>query len=92
MVADVQAARLGKSAFILEPGRHLGGMTASGLSWTDLGNAPDRIKALGGLAREVYRRIAAEYGMKPGAEFTPPKSNGKTRVGIDFAKPASLSF
>ena len=92
VVAAVQAARLGKSAVILEPGRHLGGMTSGGLSWTDVGNAPDRINALGGLAREVYRRIGAEYGMRPGAEFTPPKSNDKTRVGVDFAKPASLSF
>jgi hypothetical protein len=92
VVAAAQAARMGKSAVILEPGRHLGGMTAGGLSWTDVGNAPDRINALGGLAREIYQRIGAAYGMQPGTEFDPPKSDDATRVGVDFAKPPSLSF
>lgn len=92
IVAAVQAARLGKSVIVLEPGKHLGGMTAGGLSWTDVGNAPDRIKAIGGLAREVYRRIGAAYGMKPGTEFLAPKSTDAARTGVDFAKPPSLSF
>ncbi|BBO33683.1 FAD-dependent oxidoreductase [Lacipirellula parvula] len=92
VVAAVQAARLGKSAIIIESGRHLGGMTSGGLSWTDVGNAPDRIDAIGGLAREVYRRIGAEYGVAPGKEFAPPATDDATRVGVDFAKPASLSF
>jgi hypothetical protein len=92
VVAAVQAARMGKSAVIVEPGRHLGGMTSGGLSWTDVGNAPDRIDAIGGLAREVYRRIGAEYGVAPGQEFDPPPTDDASRVGVDFAKPASLSF
>lgn len=92
VVAAVQAARMGKTAIILEPGKHLGGMTAGGLSWTDVGNAPDRIRAIGGLTREVYQRIGAAYGMKPGTEFDPPKSADATRTGVDFAKPPSLSF
>ena len=92
VVAAVQATRLGKTATILEPGKHLGGMTAGGLSWTDVGNAPDRIKAIGGLTREVYQHIGAAYGMKPGTEFNPPKSHDATRTGVDFAKPPSLSF
>ena len=83
---------MGKTAVIVEPGRHLGGMTAGGLSWTDVGNAPDRIRAIGGMSREFYRRVGAEYGMAPGTEFDPPKATDATRTGVDFAKPASLSF
>ena len=92
VVAAVQAARMGKTVILLEPGKHLGGMTAGGLSWTDVGNAPDRTRAIGGLTREVYQRIGAAYGMKPGTEFDPPKSTDATRTGVDFAKPPSLSF
>lgn len=92
VVAAVQAACMGKSAVIVEPGPHLGGMTSGGLSWTDVGNTPDRIDAIGGLAREVYRLIGAEYGVAPGKEFEPPAATDATRVGVDFAKPASLSF
>jgi hypothetical protein len=92
VIAAVQAARMGKSAVIVEPGRHLGGMTAGGLSWTDVGSGPDRIRAIGGLTREFYRRAGAAYGMAPGTEFDPPKSTDATRKGVDFAKPASMSF
>lgn len=92
VVAAVQAARMGKTVILLEPGQHLGGMTAGGLSRTDIGNAPDRTRAIGGLTREVYQRIGAAYGMKPGTEFDPPKSTDATRTGVDFAKPPSLSF
>jgi len=55
--AAVQAARLGKSAVLIESGRHLGGLTSGGLGATDIGNK----KAIGGIAREFYRRVARHY-------------------------------
>ncbi|MGB7160086.1 MAG: FAD-dependent oxidoreductase [Tepidisphaeraceae bacterium] len=91
VVAAVQAARSGKSAIILEPGRHLGGMSASGLSWTDVGSA-DRIWVLGGIAREFYRRVGKHYGQQPDAVFESPTTRDATRTGYDFPKPPSLSF
>src|SRR5687767_2866859 len=60
VVAAVQAARMSKKAVIIEPGRHLGGMTAGGLSWTDVGTS-ERVRAIGGIAREVYERIGLHY-------------------------------
>jgi glycine/D-amino acid oxidase-like deaminating enzyme len=57
VAAAVQAARLGKSVVLIEPGRHLGGMTSGGLGATDFGKKP----AIGGLAREFYRRVARHY-------------------------------
>lgn len=92
VIAAVQAARLGKSAVIIEPGRHVGGMSSGGLSWTDIGSSPDRMRALGGLAREFYARIGAQYGMKPGTEFESPATEDATRTGVDFSKPPSLAF
>jgi hypothetical protein len=55
--AAVQAARMGKSVLLIEPGRHLGGMTTGGLGATDIGNKA----AIGGIAREFYRQIKEHY-------------------------------
>jgi hypothetical protein len=57
VAAAVQASRMGKSVVIAEPGRFLGGMTTSGLGATDIGNKA----AIGGIAREFYRRVARHY-------------------------------
>ncbi len=93
VVAAVQAARMGKSVVLVEPGNHLGGMMAGGLSWSDVGSA-DRAKLFGGLAREVFERIGKHYGQDPQTVFdvTAPDSVGRTRKGIDFLRPPSLAF
>lgn len=57
VAAAVQAARLGKSVVLVSPDAHLGGLSSGGLGWTDSG----RKEAVGGLAREFYRRIKAHY-------------------------------
>jgi hypothetical protein len=57
VVAAVQAARMGKSVVIVEPGRHLGGLTSGGLGGTDHG----RKETVGGVAREFYSRVKAHY-------------------------------
>jgi len=58
VVAAVQVARLGKRAVIAEPGGHLGGMTSGGLSAVDIGDP----RTVGGLAREYFTRLVANYG------------------------------
>ncbi|MFT3784201.1 MAG: FAD-dependent oxidoreductase [Nibricoccus sp.] len=67
VIAAVQAARLGLRTVILEPGPKIGGMTASGLGLTDLGHKA----AIGGLAREFYRRVGKEYGVSEAWTFEP---------------------
>jgi hypothetical protein len=57
VVAAVQAAKLGKTVVIIEPGKHLGGLTSGGLGATDIGNKG----AIGGLSRDFYRRIRTYY-------------------------------
>ena len=57
VVAAVQVARQGRSVVLIEPGRHLGGVTAGGLGATDMGNK----QAIGGMAREFYIRLRKAY-------------------------------
>ncbi len=57
IAAAIQTARMGKRAILIEPSRHVGGLTAGGLGATDIGNKG----AIGGIAREFYERIARHY-------------------------------
>lgn len=55
--AAVQTSRMGKSVVLLSPDRHLGGLSSSGLGYTDTGNK----EVIGGLAREFYGLIYDHY-------------------------------
>ncbi|HEY1065711.1 MAG TPA: FAD-dependent oxidoreductase, partial [Pirellulales bacterium] len=57
VAAAVQTARMGKTALIIEPGEHLGGLTSGGLGATDIGNKG----AIGGISREFYQRVKKYY-------------------------------
>jgi len=56
-MAAVQARRMGKSAVIVCPDQHLGGLSSGGLGFTDTGNKA----VIGGLAREFYHRVWQHY-------------------------------
>jgi hypothetical protein len=62
VIAAQQVINLGKTVILVGPDRHLGGLSAGGLGWTDSGNKA----VIGGLSREFYHRIYMEY-QKPGA-------------------------
>jgi hypothetical protein len=57
IAAAVQATRLGKSVIVVSPDKHLGGLAAGGLGFTDTGNKA----VIGGIAREFYQRIYQHY-------------------------------
>lgn len=57
VIAAAQAAKSGKSVVLISPTTHLGGLTTSGLGWTDLGDS----SILGGLSREFYQRVYQHY-------------------------------
>ncbi|MEM9674416.1 MAG: FAD-dependent oxidoreductase [Bacteroidota bacterium] len=57
VTAAVQAAKMDKSVIMVSPDKHLGGLTAGGLGWTDTGNK----SVIGGLAREFYHRVYQHY-------------------------------
>jgi ribulose 1,5-bisphosphate synthetase/thiazole synthase len=58
VVAAYTAARYGKSVLLIEPGKHVGGMSSGGLGLTDIGNK----YAISGIALDFYRRIGKHYG------------------------------
>lgn len=57
VTAALQAKRMGKSVVMVCPEKHLGGLTAGGLGWTDSGNKT----VIGGLSREFYHRVWQQY-------------------------------
>ena len=68
VVAAATARARGKSVLLVEPGRHLGGMSSGGLGWTDFGNKA----AVGGRSLDFYRRVGKAYGKdEPAWTFEP---------------------
>ncbi len=62
VAAAIQSARQGNTVVLLDPDGWVGGLTTSGLGATDVGNKD----AIGGIAREFYRRLRTHYDT-PGA-------------------------
>ena len=57
ITAAVQVVKMGKTVLVVSPDKHLGGLTASGLGFTDTGNK----SVIGGLSREFYQRVFNYY-------------------------------
>lgn len=70
IVAAIQAARMGKSVIVIEPGQHIGGLTSGGLGYTDSGNKA----VVGGIAREFYQLLKKHYDKPENWKFDTPKS------------------
>jgi hypothetical protein len=62
VTSAIQVARMGRSVIIVSPDKHPGGLSSSGLGFTDTGNKV----VIGGLAREFYQLLYLHY-MKPEA-------------------------
>ncbi len=74
ITAAIQAKRLGHSVILIEPTRHLGGLTTGGLGATDIGNKG----AIGGMSREFYQRIKKYYQQEQvWVHSARPKDNGE---------------
>ncbi|HYP15711.1 MAG TPA: FAD-dependent oxidoreductase [Opitutus sp.] len=85
IIAALTAARLGRSVLLLESGPRIGGMTTSGLGFTDIGNKA----AIGGLAREFYRRVGKRYGVAEAWTFEPGAAES---VFVQWLAEASVPF
>src|SRR3954470_5502496 len=86
-IAAVQAGRMGKSVVLIEPTKHLGGMTSGGLGATDMGNQA----AIGGVAREFYSRILKYYGDRSKWKSETPEEYAR-REGHYVLKDAMFGF
>lgn len=58
VIAAYTAKMQGKKVILVEPGKHLGGLSSGGLGYTDIGNK----YAVRGLGLDFYRRIGQHYG------------------------------
>ena len=82
VAAAIAAAREGKSVLLLEPGRHLGGLTTGGLGATDIGNKA----AIGGIAREFYERIYQHYAKAESWTWEKPQEVAKNAAGQETGR------
>jgi hypothetical protein len=73
----VQVHRMGLSVMIVSPDKHLGGMSSSGLGFTDTGNK----EVIGGLAREFYQLIYRHYQMPEAWRWQKKSEYGNTGQG-----------
>lgn len=67
VMTAVKCARLGKTVLLLQPGKHLGGLTTGGLGWTDYGKKD----VIGGMARQFYRDLGHDGGKNEEWHFWP---------------------
>jgi hypothetical protein len=57
VTAAIQAAKMEKKVIMVSPAKHLGGLSSSGLGFTDVGDK----SVIGGLSREFYHRVYQHY-------------------------------
>lgn len=86
IIAAVQTKSMGKSVVLVEPGKHLGGLTSGGLGATDIGNKA----AIGGLARNFYHRLARHYAQESSWQFE-TKAEYFTKRASQQAQPSNLN-
>jgi len=83
VIAAYTAAKLHKKVILIEPGKHLGGLSTGGLGYTDIGNK----YAITGLARDFYRRLGKHYGKFEQWIFEP---HAAEQVFNDYIKAANV--
>lgn len=77
VTAAVQVHRMGRSVIIVSPDRHIGGMSSSGLGFTDTGNK----EVIGGQAREFYQLIFNHYQKPESWKWQKQSEYGNTGQG-----------
>ncbi len=79
VMAGIQAQRDGLDVIVTGPDKHLGGLTAGGLGWTDSGYK----EAIGGLSREFYQRVKAHYDQPGSWKHQRPEDYSRYDPGND---------
>jgi len=88
VIAAIRAALLGADVVIVSPDRHVGGLTSGGLGYTDSGNT----RAIGGLAREFYRRVWKHYQQPEAWKWQPRDTFRGLGQGVKQADTADDSM
>lgn len=85
IIAAIQATRSERSVILVSPTPYLGGLTTSGLSWTDLGG--DAI--LGGPRRDFHTRVYHHYQKPEAWKWEERAKFGKQGQGAPALNPKS---
>ncbi|RSL84328.1 hypothetical protein CDV31_016717 [Fusarium ambrosium] len=94
LTAAIQTLRMKKTVAIVCPGNTIGGLTASGLGWTDAKDG----RSIGGIAREFYQRVYAHYQKSAAWKYETRDSYIGRRIraqpgpAIDFGKKVQWTF
>src|SRR5688572_6918536 len=83
IIAAYTAKKLKNTVVIIDPGKHIGGLTTGGLGFTDIGNK----YAVTGLGLDFYRRIGKHYGKFESWIFEPHVAS---EVYRDYMRSAGL--
>ncbi len=83
VIAAYTAAMKGKKVLLIEPGNRLGGLSAGGLGYTDIGNK----QVITGLAKDFYRKLGTHYGTLEQWIFEPKVADSIFR---DYIKKADV--
>ena len=86
VIAAYTARQHGRSVLLVEPGRHLGGMSSGGLGQTDFGNK----YAVTGLGLDFDRRVGRVYGRFEAWQFEPRVA--EQVYGLFFSPPLIGQF
>jgi hypothetical protein len=82
IIAAYTAKKLNKTVLVIEPGKHIGGLTTGGLGYTDIGNK----YAVTGLGLDFYRRVGKQYGKFESWIFEPHVATAVFMQYINAAK------
>ncbi|THU36128.1 FAD-dependent oxidoreductase [Niastella caeni] len=67
VIAAYTAKKMHQSVLLVDPGKHVGGLTSGGLGFTDIGNK----YAVSGLGLDFYRKVGKKYGKFESWTFEP---------------------
>lgn len=82
VIAAYTAKKMHHTVLVVEPGKHIGGLTAGGLGFTDIGNK----YAVSGLGLDFYRKAGQQYGKFESWIFEPHVASAVFMQYIKSAK------
>ena len=85
IIAAIQAVKSERSVVLVSSTEYLGGLTTSGLGWTDLG----RDSILGGLSRDFYTRLYHHYANDDAWRWQKREEYGNRGQGVRALNPAT---
>ncbi|WP_282180346.1 FAD-dependent oxidoreductase [Maribacter stanieri] len=77
IASAVQLVRMNKPVLIVCPDKHIGGLSSSGLGFTDLGNK----EVIGGISKEFYQEVYKHYQNKDAWNWQPREEYGNEGQG-----------